>query len=302
MIKWLIIIFIIFLVLLVLLFVLDYILFRPLKYSQKYRTVIHENYSDVNKCVWFSSRRSKLRGHIYGINNKKGLIIFAHGLGTSSDYYIPEILYFAEHGYKVFAFDYTGYWKNKGIFLGFSQAVIDLNNAIKYIDDYSMPITLIGHSLGAYAASSVLNITSSNIKNVILYSGFSSSKEILNEFTNKNLRLGGKVVYFSISLVQRLVFGKKFSLNAIDGLNKSDVSLYIIHGSHDAEVNKDGAAIYAKKDMIKNQNVKFKLIETPNFNTHMGVIRKENTRDEINEELLNEIVKFITSIPYDEKL
>ena len=72
-------------------------------------------------------------------------------MGAGVEYYLPEIHHFAAQGYKVFAFEYSGYPGSSGHFYGFPQAVIDLKNALDFIDDGSLPVVLMGHSMGAYA-------------------------------------------------------------------------------------------------------------------------------------------------------
>ena len=55
--------------------------------------------------VSFLSGKNKLAGYIYGEENNKGLIVLAHGLGGGSDSYLPQIMFFIDNGYKLFAYD-----------------------------------------------------------------------------------------------------------------------------------------------------------------------------------------------------
>ena len=62
----------------------------------------------------FESGENTLRGYIYGAENTKGLVVISHGLGFDAEHYLPEVLYFVEHGWRVFSFDNTGTHESKG--------------------------------------------------------------------------------------------------------------------------------------------------------------------------------------------
>ena len=62
----------------------------------------------------FSSGANKLQGYLFGGNNRKGLVVVAHGLGGGAEGYLPAILYFTDRGYQVFAYDNTGYHLSEG--------------------------------------------------------------------------------------------------------------------------------------------------------------------------------------------
>ena len=108
--------------------------------------------------VTFPSGRNHLAGYLWNEAGTRGLLVFAHGMGTGVEYYLPEIHRFAARGYKVFAFEYSGYPGSSGHFYGFPQAVTDLKNALDFIDDGSLPVILMGHSMGAYAVCTVRNL------------------------------------------------------------------------------------------------------------------------------------------------
>ena len=59
--------------------------------------------------VFFSSGRNRLTGYFWNETGTQGLLVFAHGMGTNVAYYLPEIHHFAAQGYKIFAFEYSGY-------------------------------------------------------------------------------------------------------------------------------------------------------------------------------------------------
>lgn len=77
-------------------------------------------------------RANHLAGYLWNEAGTRGLLVFAHGMGTGIAYYLPEIHHFAAQGYQVFAFAYSGYQGSTGHFYGFPQAVIDLKHALDF--------------------------------------------------------------------------------------------------------------------------------------------------------------------------
>ena len=69
-----------------------------------------------------SGARGSLWGAVWNEQGEKGIIIFAHGMGNTAAWYLPEILAFAGMGYEVFAFEYHGYG-TAGDFCGFGWGV-----------------------------------------------------------------------------------------------------------------------------------------------------------------------------------
>lgn len=124
--------------------VLNRIMFQTVKTVDQQNC--HEQYADKNSRISFKSGKNLLNGWLYGAENEAGIVVMSHAMGVTSDYYIPEILWLAEHGYRVMAFDNTAYRDNPGCFWGISQAVHDLRAAIRCAEQYGLPITLFGHS------------------------------------------------------------------------------------------------------------------------------------------------------------
>ena len=50
--------------------------------------------------VTFPSGRNHLAGYLWNEAGTQGLLVFAHGMGTGVEYYLPEIHHFAAQGYK----------------------------------------------------------------------------------------------------------------------------------------------------------------------------------------------------------
>ena len=283
------------LLVLALLILLSVMFFAPVKFSDDWKRPVHKDYVDENTSTFFKSGRNKLLAHIYGKDNVKGTVIFSHGMGVPSDYYIPEARYLAKIGYRSILFDDTGYWKNKGIFLGFPRAAKDLTSAIKYFDN-GTPVILMGHSMGAYAVCTALPEVKSKVSAVVVYSGFDNEHEIIREFVNSNIKYCKKLVACLLSISQVIIFPASFFRSALDCLKKSGCKALIIHGNKDDEILLDGASIYNHVIKVKSPCIMTRLIKKEGANTHMGVVRPSGTLEDINEEVFPEVVSFIDEV------
>lgn len=221
--------------------------------------------------VFFSSGRNRLTGYFWNETGTQGLLVFAHGMGTDIAYYLPEIHHFAAQGYKIFAFEYSGYKGSSGKFFGFPQTVIDLKNALDFADDGSQPVLLLGHSMGAYAVCAVQQYRQQPVQAIVAYAPFVSPKAAMAEVTG---RMGkyGKLFYGMVTLVQYILFGSACNLNAADGLVGTPA--LILQGNADQEVTPDGCSLYAHRNELPGVPAMFRLIEDAQSNGHMTVIRK----------------------------
>lgn len=240
----------------------------------------------------FKSGRNRLAGYLWNESGTRGLIVFAHGMGTGVEYYLPEIHHLAAQGYKVFAFEYSGYPGSSGHFYGFPQAVIDLKNALDFIDDGSLPVILMGHSMGAYAVCAVRQYTDRQLEGIVAYAPFFSSDEaIVAEATGKMPKCG-RLLCGLILPMQRILFGRKGNPTATAGLSRGKVPTLVLQGSEDVEVTPVGCALYAHRGELSDLPVTFRLIEEEGSNGHMTIIRKKNSRS-INEDTMQIVDSFL---------
>ena len=281
--------------LVLILVLLSVFFFKPFKHTDRWNRPTHEDYADENEATSFMSRRSRLAAHIYGAENKKGTLIFSHGMGVPSDYYIPEARYFAKAGYRVILFDNTGYWKNKGIFFGFPRAAKDLAAAIRHFDN-GTPLILLGHSMGAYAVCTTLPEAGENVKAVVAYSGFDNEPEIIKEFADTNLKICKGLVAFLLSASQFILFPHIFFRSSWKCLKECGCRAMIIHGSADEEISINGASLYAHAVNEKSDMTVTFSPDKEGYNTHMGVVRPVNEPGEINKEVLPKVLQFIDEL------
>ena len=247
--------------------------------------------SDGRK-VTFRSGRNSLAGYLWNETGKRGLIVFAHGMGTGVGYYLPEIHHFAAQGYKVFAFEYSGYPGSSGHFYGFPQAVIDLKNALDFIDDGSLPVILMGHSMGAYAVCAVRQCTDKQVNGIVAYAPFISSDEAVAAEAIGRMPGFGRLLCGLILPLQRILFGKNCNPNAAEGLARANVPTLVLQGNADAEVTLDGCALYAHRGELSDYHVAFRLVCDEGSNGHMTVVREKGSRS-INQNTMQLVEAFL---------
>ncbi|MDF2685322.1 MAG: hypothetical protein K0S55_503 [Clostridia bacterium] len=252
------------------------------------------SYSDVEQYkrteVEFESGKNTLKGYIYGEDNvndnDKGLVVIVHGLGEGAESYLSETLYFADNGWRVFAFDCTGSYESEGeSTVGLPQSAIDLAATLEYIKSNNtlneLPIMLYGHSWGGYAVTAILNYNY-DIKAVASISGFNSPKELLLEQTKDMMGIIGYIVS-PFDIYQNLLFGEKAKVSAVDGINGKDTAVMIIHGVNDDAIAYNGASIISHKDEITNPNVIYKTYSNENHNGHNDLYLSDAAIKYINE-------------------
>lgn len=248
---------------------------EPSMYSTSLR------YSDItgyNRTqVSFMSGDNKLVGYIYGEENDKGLVVIAHGIGSSAEGYLPETIYFVDQGWRVFIYDCTGSWNSEGKGTkGLPQSALDLDVALTYIEsqNWNLPVMLYGHSWGGYAVTAVLNYEHAVTASVSV-AGYDSPIVMLHEQAGYML---GWVSVFAYPIewsYQRILFGSAAGLTAVDGINRSGIPVMIIHGTADETIRYDGAAIIAQKDQITNPNVEYKTCSMEGQNGHNSLVMSE---------------------------
>ena len=260
--------------------------------------------------VNFKSGDITLKGYLYGMDNKKGLIIFAHGIGSGHEFYLSLITNLVDRGWSVFAYDCTGSGYSEGDGTnGLAQSVIDLDNALAFAESDSrtkdMDMFVLGHSWGGYAAAAVLNFDH-NVKASVTISGYNTPFAELAETCDDSYGAAGKLLYPLVWLYNKVEFGKNSSLSAVDGINKSDIPVLVIHGKNDEVIHYNGASIIAQKEKITNPNAEFYTFSDEDRSGHNSIFstaeyveyKKKVYIPKANE--LNE--KYNNDVPYEERV
>lgn len=227
----------------------------------------------------FESGNNQLQAYVYGQNQEQGLVVLAHGLGGGADSYLPQITYFVDQGWRVFAYDATGSFDSEGeTTRGFPQSLLDLDAALTFIDTQkefeNLPIFLFGHSWGGYAVANILHYDH-DITAVASVAAPNSAMEMILEQGQR--MMGGfiKTQRPYLWLYQRLLFGKAVSLNTVDAINGSNIPVLIVHGTEDEMVNYNGSSIISNRGNINNPNVSFLSISESGRNGHENLFRSK---------------------------
>ncbi len=258
--------------------------------------------------VTFDSGKNQLQGYVYGLDQDQGLVVVAHGIGGGADSYLPQITYFVDKGWRVFAYDSTGSFDSEGKSTkGFPQALLDIDAALTYINDQeefdSLSIMLFGHSWGGYAVTNVLHYEY-DIDGVVSISGANSPMEMIIEQGQRMMGAFIHVQYPYLWLYQRILFKEEASLNAVDAINKSDTPVLIIHGENDEMISYDGSAIISHMSEITNPNARSLTLSNPNQSGHNDLFRSKASIDyidEINVEYRQLYDTHAQNIPYEIK-
>lgn len=195
----------------------------------------------------FEVGNNTLAGYKYSKDNQKvkGLVVVSHGLGGGGqNSYLPFINYFADNGYLVFTYDCKANDNSEGRSVGgLPEGIKDLDfalNHVQTIDEYKdLPICLFGHSWGGYSVGNVLNLHP-EIKAVTIVAGFNESEDLIL-FQGKQM-VGDvcQVLLPYVSLYENIKYGSKYTkISSLDGFNKTDAGVIIVHSKDDTTVPVD---------------------------------------------------------------
>ena len=204
--------------------------------------------------VSFISGGNDLRGYFYGENNDtKNLMVVVNGLGCPSEGHLGEIAYFVDKGWRVFTYDATGIGDSGGdSAVGLSQAREDLLSCLEYLEDYKADIYVYAHSVGAYAAATLL--PEGKIKAAVLISGFDKPVDLMLFRARKYVpALFAECERPFLALHNFFVFGSDGNISAVDSISGTNVPALICQSSNDETVPYE-TSIYKGQNMIKNPN------------------------------------------------
>ncbi len=228
--------------------------------------------------MWIKSGKNKLKTYFYDVKNKKGIIVFAHGIHAGADEYLPIIKYMTENGYAVIAYNSTGTYESEGEnTVGMCQTLVDIDNVIAYLNsskEYSSyPLFTMGHSWGGYAASSVLALKDC-VNACALIAPMRNGSTLMLE---KGEQYVGKLARIATPIFheyQKFLFGDYIKYDAIAGINNRDIPVLVAHGVDDKIITFDGQSVNARKDEITNPNVTY-YIGTGVHGTHDNIWHSE---------------------------
>lgn len=259
-----------------------------------------------------------INGKFYYKDNydKDILIVLVHGFGSGHNAYMQEIDYLTSNNFKVLAYDNVGTCLSTGDSIkGFLESISNLDDVLKYLfsceEFKNKEIYLIGHSMGALAAGSILSLYP-NIKKAVLLSPPRSVDELFKELIKV------KSIYKNCIKFEKEKYPKYYSLNVLDGLNNSKTKVMVYASKDDDVINFDSNFSYLKNnskrsDVIfltlndKGHNPTYKEESVKALNELQNKIAKYSIEEKINytkdldfkkfceldEEVMNEIVEFL---------
>jgi len=197
----------------------------------------------AEKETFLNNEGKKLTGYFYHYDkyDASKVIIFAHGYGNGHRRYLDLINCLCKNGLLVFSYDLTGFDESEGEGIrSFPQAIIDLSQAISFVQTYSKhsgkDIYLCGHSMGGYAVGCNLGIHS-DIKKAVIISGFNQSAELIKAHGEEWIGPDAADVVKYINAYEEEFFGKYASYSVLDGLRAAkDTRVLIIHSKDDQTV------------------------------------------------------------------
>ena len=270
----------------------------------------YDHYKDSypRRNVSFCSGKNRLQGYIFGEGNTKGLIVFAHGIHCGHESYIQEILWMVDHGWQVFAYDATGSCTSEGRgTIGLVQSALDVHATLTYVENEetlkNLPICLMGHSWGGYAVAAGL-FFDHNVKASASIAGYSDGIQMMMRFAGATMGKATALLRPFAYLEYRFLFGKYATLTAVDGINRSNIPVMLVHGTGDELVRYDITGIVAHKDEITNPNVVIYPMSNRGQDGHMSIFHNEKSVDEIarfNERILKLQQKYGEDIPVEER-
>ena len=197
---------------------------------------------NVSEYTFESDKGQKLAGYkYYRENEPKGVVVLAHGFGGGGhNSYMNIADYFTACGYVVFAYDATGNDKSEGEEVGgLPQGVIDLDYALRFVGECEefrgLPVMLWGHSWGAYSVGSALSLHP-EVKAAVMVSGFDKSADMI-EFQGREI--AGDAIDWILPYINKIEekkFGTYASLSCMEGFEKSNAAVLIVHSRNDAVV------------------------------------------------------------------
>ena len=249
---------------------------------------IELTYDDVDAAMYpretisFFSGENQLQAYIYGRENgeNRGLIVMAHGIDSGADSHLPETMFFVDHGWVVFAFDGTGTRSSQGAGInGLAQTRIDLSAALDYIEDDKdldeLPVVLYGHSMGGYAAAAAL-ADQHDVCAAVCVSAFNSPVDTMCYQVGNVAGVLGVIERPFIWLQNRLTFGEFADSTAIEGINVANIPVLVVYGMEDNVVPYDTIGIYAYRNDIANDQVRFLAVNEPYRDEHSTIWLTEN--------------------------
>lgn len=237
-------------------------------------------YSDIaadypRQEICFPSGEVRLTGWLYGEGNDDGLVVMAHGLGSTAESYLHITRWFVDRGYRVLTYDATGTGASGGKDTrGMSQSVLDLDAALDWVEGNDalrdLPLLLFGHSWGGYAAARVLAY-GHDVTATVSVSAYDTPMGLMCETASDFCGPVAYAGYPFLYLQQWIRFGSAANGSAAEAINGSHVPVLLIHGTADTTISHEGAGLISRD--FTGDNVSLLSLEGED---HMSLLRPQD--------------------------
>ncbi len=239
----------------------------------------YEHYQDCcpREEVSFYSGKNRLTAFLYGHPEAKRLLIFCHGLGSGQEGYMNEIMYMVDAGYLVLAYDGTGSGYSEGeTTVGTLQSALDLDAAFDYISSSDrlskLPVYLMGHSWGGFAAAEALG-RHDNIVAAVALAGYAYPADLLIYHGSQMMGWNLSIMKPFFHISQLLSYGpNNFRRNAVDSINSTDTPILLVQGDQDHMIPMEKTSIVAYVDQLENPGVQTLILTKEGQNGHNNIL------------------------------
>lgn len=209
----------------------------------------------------FLSNGNRLKSYFITKNtgNSKQVVVLSKGHGCFITDYKEIITELVGDGYDVFSFDITGSGESEGAYPGgYQQWVIDLQAALKVVKKQYDDIYILGHSIGGYAAATVLKDCDVPIKAVVAVAPINSGTEYATYMHKCIPCIFTKQVWIAMHKYELKHYKEYVDYTGVAGVNATDIPILIVQGKKDRWVPvKCSIAGYSKQIINSNANILF---------------------------------------------
>ena len=222
--------------------------------------------------VEFQLNGQTLRGYVYEADDPSAFIVFRHGIFSQHCDYLALVSAMVDRGYTVFAYDALGCGISDGdSTIGMAQSAIDVAAAVQYVRDQglanALPLVLWGHSWGGYGVAAAMDIVP-DVDACITMSGYNVPVEVLVDTASASMGPIAATQRPTLWLANKLAFGDDADRTALDGINKTEAPVLVVHGTGDEVVRYDVTSVITQRDRITNPNVEYLVFDEKDHDGH----------------------------------
>lgn len=216
-----------------------------------------------------TERGITLRGFVYAYPEKEpaDLVVLSHGIGGGHLAYMREIELLCRNGHRVLAFDAAGCFASEGESIySLAEGIAGVRACLEFVQTQdkfrNVPVSLFGHSWGAYAVANVLRFFN-NISAAVISGGFLSVQSAVE----LSIPAGDEATRHMVLSYEKAASPEYWNLSAGDALAQTNARVLVIHSKDDLVIPAEHA-IVSLKDKIDRPNLHFRLEYNKAHNPH----------------------------------